>query len=168
MRHPLTTLALGLAGIAAALALTAGTALAATPTSTPGQPAQSSPAYFVQRCNGLSCDGEFPQMHNDCLRSAYDVKWQNVDGGLVELKYSPACGAFFGVSTASTPSQYTGTSIVRFNPDTQYYQNSPDEGTTSRGMISQMIGWNGQPQQRVRFYGCVASGYTHCADIWYP
>jgi hypothetical protein len=128
------------------------------------KPVKSAFAYSVRPCDGLSCDGQLPQMHEDCLRSSFVVKWENVVGGQIDFKYSSTCHAFFGVVIASEYSNHLYTDIARANPDTGHYQNQ-SQGVT---MFSQMIGWNGQTGQRVGLRGCVGGFSANCANLAYP
>ena len=125
---------------------------------------KSASAYSVKPCTGLSCDGQWPQRHEDCLQSSFVVKWQNVVGGQIDFKYSSTCHAFFGVVIASQYSNNLYTDIARANPDTGHYQ-SQLPGVT---MFSQMLGWNGQTGQRVSMRGCVGSFNPNCANLAYP
>ena len=125
---------------------------------------KSASAYSVKPCDGLSCDGQWPQMHEDCLKSSYVIKWQDAVGGQIDLKYSFTCNAFFGVVIASNYSTNLYTDISRANPDTGHYQNQ-SQGVT---MFSQMVGWNGQTGQKVGLRGCVGGFSANCANLAYP
>src|SRR6201999_1152977 len=104
----------------------------AAPISTNGQPSQV--------CSGASCNGKFPQTQVNCITTAYDVKRQLVVGGLVELKYSRACDAFYGVVTHSSSSNYLYAFIT--NPSTAVQYLDTFQGAGANQLVSQMVGWN--------------------------